>query len=218
MQNDHTHRRGNAPDTPIDRATLLVDAAALVDYLRHTLADQPVVQPPVGIVSSARAAAVLAPLYASAGRPHMLFTLRSLDLSRHSGEISFPGGRSDAADTSLEATALRETYEELGVVPNRVEVLGPLPSVFTGVSSYLITPFIGWLGDVLPSLTPSPAEVAEVIDAPLAALADPAIHHSEIWRRGGVEHLIHFYDFGHYRIWGATGHMLHSFLTLLPPT
>lgn len=204
-------------DVPVDRATLLVDAAALVRYLRDVLAGQPVVQPSSGIVSTARVAAVLAPLYARHGQPHLLFTLRSLDLTRHSGEISFPGGRRDATDLSLEATALRESYEELGLDPARVEVLGALPSVFAGVSNYLVVPFAGWLGETLPPLVPSPSEVAEVIDAPLAALADPAIYHSEIWYRGGGEHLIHFYDFGRYRIWGATGRMLHSLLALLPP-
>lgn len=221
MENEHTRAHNHSyhtSHTSIDRATLLVDAASLVRYLRHTLADQPIVTPASGIVSSARVASVLAPLHARDGRPHLIFTLRSLDLARHSGEISFPGGGHDTADPSIEATALRETYEELGLDPARVEILGPLPSVFTGVSNYLIVPFVGWLGDHLPPLAPSPAEVAEIIDAPLAALADPAIYHSEVWRRGGAEHLIHFYDFGRYRIWGATGNMLHTFLALLPPT
>lgn len=200
------------------RATLLVDAAALVDYLRDLLANQPTVAPNTGIISTARVAAVLAPLYAHHGRPHLIFTLRSLELTRHRGEISFPGGARDASDVSLEATALRETYEELGLDPTRINVLGALPSVFAGVSNYLVAPVVGWLGDELPPLIPNPAEVAEVIDAPLAALADPAIYHSEIWQRGGAERIVHFYDFGRYRIWGVTGRILFSFLALLPPS
>ncbi|MGH2516210.1 MAG: CoA pyrophosphatase, partial [Ktedonobacterales bacterium] len=88
--------------------------------------------------------------------------------------------------------------------------------VFTSVSNYLIVPYGGWLGEGPPELTLNAAEVAEVIEAPLAALANSAIYHTELWRRGGAEHLVHFYDFGAYRIWGATGRILHSLLSLLP--
>lgn len=198
------------------RLRLLNDAAALVTYLRQSLPQHAAPLPASGPAAAAKAAAVLAPLYARDGRPHLLFTQRSLALSRHRGEISFPGGSRDATDGSLQQTALRETAEELGVSPALVEVVGALPSVFTSVSNYLIVPYVGWLGEGLPALTPSASEVAEVIQAPLAALADPAIYHTELWRRGGTEHLVHFYDFGEYRIWGATGRMLHSLLSLLP--
>ena len=96
-------------------------------------------------------------------------------------------------------------------------MVGPLPPVFAAVSNFVITPFIGWLGEGVPTLTPNPAEVAEVIYAPLAALAEPDIYHSELWQRFGTAHLVHFYDFGAYRIWGATARMLHSLIELLPP-
>lgn len=198
------------------RARLLGDAAALVAYLRQSLPPLDAPLPSNGPAASAKVAAVLAPIYARNGHPQLLFTQRSLALSRHRGEISFPGGSRDPTDRTLRQTALRETAEELGLDPAGVEVLGTLPSVFTAVSNYLIVPFVGWLGEGLPTLAPSVAEVAEVIQAPLADLADPAIYHTELWRRGGSEHLIHFYDYGRYRIWGATGRMLHSLLSLLP--
>lgn len=197
------------------RALLLNDATALVAFLRLALPQDTALLASSG-PAAAKAAAVLAPLYAQDGRPYLLFTQRSLTLSSHRGEISFPGGSRDRTDGTLQQTALRETAEELGLDPAHVEVLGTLPSVFTGVSNYLIVPYVGWLGEGLPTLTPNPAEVAEVIRAPIAALADPAIYHTELWRRGGMEHLIHFYDFGAYRIWGATGRILHSLLSLLP--
>jgi 8-oxo-dGTP pyrophosphatase MutT (NUDIX family) len=197
------------------RSRLLADAPTLTAYLRALLSKRPHAQPPA-VPDGARCAAVLAPLYARAGHPYLLFTQRSLDLSRHKGEISFPGGGHDRADASLASTALRETQEELGLAPETIELLGALPAVFAAVSNYLIVPYVGWLGDGLPPLTPSPSEVAGVIEAPLAALADPAIYHTELWRRGDAEHLVHFYDFGEYRIWGATARMLHSLLSLLP--
>ena len=212
------------------RAVFLADAAALVDHLRARLApagddsswyqdEQPLEagsHAPINPAPGARAAAVLAPLYARAGRPHLLFTVRSLDLASHKGEISFPGGSREPEDPSLVWTALRETQEELGIEPARVEVLGALPALFAAVSNFHITPFVGWLGAGPPALAPSPAEVAEVIDAPLDALADPSIYHSEVWQRYGTAHTIHFYDFGAYRIWGATGRMLRTLLDLLP--
>lgn len=196
------------------RARLLDDVAALTAFLRERL---PTLTPtPLSLGSALpREAGVLAPLFALGGRPHLLFTVRSQNLTQHSGEISFPGGARDPDDTSTEHTALRETEEELGLARSSVEVLGALPPVFAGVSNFVITPYVGWLGEGRPQLTPNPREVAVVFDAPLAALADPAIYHSEVWRRFGQAHTIHFYDFGAYRIWGATGRMLRSLLELL---
>jgi 8-oxo-dGTP pyrophosphatase MutT (NUDIX family) len=203
-----------------NRAVLLSRATALVDYLAAVL-------PPLGVSTPAdldlaedmqppRAAGVLVPLYARAGRPHLLFTRRSPALSHHSGQISFPGGSWDPGDDSLAATALRETYEELGIVPEQVQVVGALTTVFTVVSNFLITPIVGWLGEGPVTLAPNPTEVAEVIEAPLAALADPAIFHAEEWVRDGRPHPVYFYDFGPYRIWGATARILHELLGLLP--
>jgi 8-oxo-dGTP pyrophosphatase MutT (NUDIX family) len=198
------------------RATLLSDARLLVPYLRAQLAAlAPAAFAPGA--EAARAAGVLAPRYAVAGRPHLSFTVRSHDLSKHKGEISFPGGSRDLDDRSLSETALREAREEVGLDPVGIELLGPLPPVFAAVSNFVITPFVGWLGEGVPLLTPNPAEVAEVIYAPLTALAEPAIYHSELWQRFGTAHLVHFYDFGAYRIWGATARMLHSLIELLPP-
>lgn len=219
------------------RETLVNDASALVAFLRERLthdaassADDaaafspapPVPLPPALVAAGLlpkepRRAAVLAPLYARAGRPHLLFTVRSLDLSSHRGEISFPGGSWEATDATLAETALREAHEEIGLEPFRVAVLGALPPVFAGPSNFYVTPYVGWIDGELPALTPNPDEVAEVIEAPLAALADPVIYHTEVWERFGASHLLHFYDYGAYRIWGATGRMLFSLLEMLPP-
>ena len=212
-------------NSAITRVELLNDAEALATYLRRRLAEEPfATAESEGLPSDidqaaqhARAAAVLAPLYALNGRPHLLFTRRSADLKAHKGEISFPGGSRDLADVSLEYTALRETHEELGIAPERVEVIGALPPVLAAVSNFFVTPFVGWLGEGVLPLQPNPSEVAEVIEAPLYALADPAIYHTEQWRRGGMAYTIHFYDFGAYRIWGLTGRMLRTLLDRLPP-
>lgn len=221
------------------RSHLLTDAAALIDFLRATLPENPAASERLEDrarqtispgepgseqmatllnehLAHVREAAVLAPIYARDGAPWLIFTVRSLDLASHRGEISFPGGSREQADATLWQTALRESQEEIGLATERVAPVGPLPTVFSAVSNFLIQPYVGWLGEGEPSLTPNPAEVSEVIHAPLAALDDPAIYHSEIWSRAGLEHLIHFYDFGAYRIWGATGRMLNTLLAALP--
>jgi 8-oxo-dGTP pyrophosphatase MutT (NUDIX family) len=202
------------------RRRLLSDAPALIPYLRERLAALDAAEPPLPSLQrfpEARSAAVLAPLYAVDGRPHLLFIRRSADLKSHSGEIAFPGGGHDPADPSLRATALREAQEELAIDPARVDVLGTLPRVFTVVSNYLVLPVVGWLDEGIPPVVPNPYEVAAVIEAPLAALDDPAIFHEELWTRNGVQRPVRFYDFGPHRIWGMTAHVLHTLLALLPP-
>lgn len=209
--------RAGAEELP-SRARLLRDAGALVAYLRDHLGGAPQEEPLASTPARARIAAVLAPLYADAeGRPHLLFTRRTTTLSSHRGEISFPGGSRDASDPSLGWTALRETHEELGIEPERVAILGQLPRVFTGTSNFVVTPYVGWLGPRLPLLVPNEREVAAVIEAPLASLADPAIFHEEHWRREHVTFTVYFYDLGPNRIWGLTGRIVHHLLDLLPP-
>lgn len=204
------------------RDTLLTDAEALASYLgaRLTLpapASGETLAEPRVVGAAPRHAAVLAPLYARDGEPYLLFTRRSADLHSHSGEISFPGGSRDPSDGSLAQTALRESYEELGLERARITLLGALPPAYTVVSNFLVTPYVGWLGEGLPPLRPQVSEVAEVIEAPLSALDNERIYHEELWTRSGVAHTVHFYDFGSYRIWGLTGRLLHQFLALLPP-
>lgn len=207
-------------DEEYDRRVLLTRASALVGYFDATLAAPDAaldVDPMIGpLAQPPRAASVLVPLYARETSPYLLFTRRSPTLSNHSGQISFPGGSRDPDDASLVATALREAHEELGIAPQGVHVLGLLPPVFTVVSNFLITPVVGWLGDALPPLLPNPEEVAAVIEAPLAALADPAIFHAEEWERAGQPHTVYFYDLGPHRIWGATARILRDLLHALP--
>lgn len=197
------------------RIALASDISRLVPYLRHQLASV-AHQAPAVPSGTPRVAAVLAPLYVRHGLPHLLFTRRTTTLSAHRGEISFPGGSRDPGDASLTQTALRECFEELRLDPASVDVLGPLPPLYAAVSNFAVSPFAGWLPDGLPPLVPNPAEVDEIIEAPLVALADPAIYHEEVWQRSGIAHTIHFYDFGPYRIWGLTGRILYTFLALLP--
>ena len=212
---------GSADEAPSEEtlARLLEDPDALEQHLARTL-------PPPGttfavdveygaLPEQPREAAVLLPLYQREGRPYLLFTLRAPSLARHSGQISFPGGSRDPEDSSIVAAALRETHEEIGVPPASVHVLGVLRPVFTVVSNFLISPVVGWIGDEPLHLEPNPGEVAEVIEVPLAHLVDPAIFHAEVWQRGGHDVTVYFYDYGDYRIWGATARIVHDLLRVL---
>src|SRR6266705_6224931 len=153
---------------------------------------------------SARNASVLIGLFDENNETYISFIRRASTLRTHSGEIAFPGGAADVSDVSPIVTALREAQEEIGLDPTRVEVLGILPPVFTVVSNFLITPVVAFLPQGLGTLQLEANEVAELILIPLRGLADPAIAHTEEWTRSGLTRTIYFFDYGPYRIWGAT--------------
>ena len=215
VNSDRQPATGDAPNTPT-RALVLSDAATLANWLRAQLAQVAPAAPIIPDPPTARIAAVLPLLYPRDGVPYLLFTRRSAALPHHRGEISFPGGSRDPEDSSLVATALRETWEELRLDSALIEPLGALPPLFTVVSNFWVTPIVGWLPGGLPPLEPNAAEVDEVIEAPVATLTDPAIFHEETWVRNGVGRAVHFYDYGQYRIWGLTGYILSTLLALLP--
>lgn len=164
---------------------------------------------------SARNAAVLITLFDKDEETHISFIRRASTLRSHSGEIAFPGGASDISDVSPIVTALREAQEEIGLTSSRVEVLGIMPSVFTVVSNFLITPVVAFLPEGPGPLQLQESEVSEIIFLPLKGLANPAIYHTEQWVRDNVQHIVSFFDYGVYRIWGATAHMLTMLLELL---
>ena len=157
-----------------------------------------------------RLAAVLLPLVQG---DRLVLTRRTEHLSRHPGEISFPGGLAHEEDADLAATALRETREELGLPPEEVEVLGALVPVHTFVSSILIVPFVGLVaGD--PVFAPSEAEIAEVLAYPLDELA--AAETTVEWPRGGQVYRGFAYPMrDENTIWGATAGILHQLLERL---
>ncbi len=158
-------------------------------------------------------AAVLVLLCPGNAGPVIILTRRSTELPQHAGQISFPGGRMHANDTSLEATALRETAEETGLDPATVIVLGRLP-VTTVSSGFLITPVVAW-AKARPQLQANPREVVEMIDCPLALALDSAAYKTGSQERDGIRREFWYIEFdGHY-VWGATARMLRSLAVLL---
>jgi 8-oxo-dGTP pyrophosphatase MutT (NUDIX family) len=164
---------------------------------------------------TARKAAVLLGLFDQNYETYLTFIRRASTLRAHSGEIAFPGGATEVNDVSPIVTALREAQEEIGLDPSRVEVLGIMPPVFTVVSNFLITPVVAYLPEGPGTLQLQTSEVAELFLLPLQGLADPAIHHTEQWVRDNVPHTVYFFEYGSYRIWGATARILNTLLELL---
>jgi len=167
---------------------------------------------------SARNASVLIALFEENNETYLSFIRRASTLRAHSGEIAFPGGAADVSDVSPIVTALREAQEEIGLAPTRVEVLGIMAPVFTVVSNFLITPVVAFLPEGPGTLQLQLSEVEEIIFLPLQGLADPSIYHTEQWLREDVSHTVYFFDYGTYRIWGATARMLTMLLDLLRGT
>jgi 8-oxo-dGTP pyrophosphatase MutT (NUDIX family) len=149
-------------------------------------------------------AAVLVPMHGWPDHPGLVFTERRSDLSRHAGEISFPGGRRDEGEELIE-TALREAEEEIGLPRDNVEIAGALPPLGTFVTNYKITPFVGLIAEGM-RFEPNPAEVESVIVASLEDLA--AAYAKRRLVRRGVPIKTDTYLVGDQLIWGATARIL----------
>lgn len=186
--------------------------------LRQRFAQPPAWQPelrgePAFTQRPMAAAAVLLPLVQRQEGLTVLLTQRSEQLSSHSGQVAFPGGRTDPEDRDAIATALREAWEEVGLAPQRAQVLGSLP-VYTTGSAFRVTPVVALVPPQ--RLNPNPHEVAQVFEVPLAFILDPANHqrHRMFWQGREREWFAMPYQDpqGAERfIWGATAGMLRNF-------
>jgi 8-oxo-dGTP pyrophosphatase MutT (NUDIX family) len=161
-------------------------------------------------VPGAKEAAVLVPLFVAADDSlHAVFTERRADLRSHAGEISFPGGSRDDCDADLQATALRECHEELGLPPDAVEIVGALRPTPTFVTDYAIYPFVGLIEPGF-AWVPQEREVARVLELPLDAVR--AGHGKRRLVRRGVPFRTDTYETGGHLIWGATARIVADLL------
>ncbi len=196
---DTIRRRVGAPRAPVDpRAHMLANIDGPISPALRAAIDSP-----------GRAASVLLTLVERPAGLSVLFTERAAHLKDHAGQISFPGGRIRAGETAVDA-ALRETHEEIGLLPTDVEVLGVLDEFLTG-TGFLIKPVVGYVAAGSFIAAPDPTEVASVFEVALAFIADPANITASYRERLGAR--LRTYEVHHsgHRIWGATAAILVNF-------
>lgn len=158
-------------------------------------------------------AAVLLPLLNRDGEYHILFIKRSQRVEDHKGEISFPGGICEKDDGSLERTALREAFEEIGIRPDDVSVLGMLDDIRTLSTRYRVTPVVGAIP--YPYLFAVCAnEVEEIITIPFTHLLNPSSGREKSVIRDGQTYPGYVYHYKNHMIWGATARILKNFFRL----
>lgn len=155
-----------------------------------------------------RPAGVLVAVMMVAGQLHVILTKRASGLKHHPGQIAFPGGKQDAGDPDIIATALREAHEEIGLAPDNVRVLGTMAAHET-VTGYLVTPVIAEVLSPFDFVT-EPGEVDEVFCVPLEHVLQP--ENFQIEGRYWQGHLRRYYTvpYGPYYIWGATARMFRA--------
>ena len=212
---------------PFDPASLPVDGIAgeaavpaerlTVDWLRARFAAPPPWSPEQvdegrlhldGARHAAVRASVLVPLVRREAGLTLLLTQRTAHLSKHAGQVSFPGGRAETSDTSVVDTALRETEEEVGLDRQHVEVLGTLPDYATG-SGFLVTPVVALVQPPF-TLQADPSEVADIFEVPLAFLMDGQHHQRIMAPASSGRHMFYAMPYQQFYIWGATAGMLRN--------
>lgn len=163
-------------------------------------------------------AAVLVPIVMREKEPMVLLTERASQMTTHSGQVAFPGGRLDPEDANIAAAALREAWEEVGLSADYIEVLGSLPT-YTTVTSFIVTPVIALVQPGF-HLTLSPSEVADAFEVPLSHLMNPANHRRHAMVGEGLNarqwFSMPYQDGARERfVWGATAGMLRNLYRFL---
>lgn len=166
------------------------------------------------IVEGRVPSAVLIPLYKEGGKWHIVFIKRSFWVPTHQGQIAFPGGSRHIDDKTLLETALRESWEEIGLRPEDVNILGELDDQLTTTSNFILTPFVG----IIPwpyNFTLCKAEVDDLFTAPIHALMEKPRVKPEMEILNGKEVPSFAYYYKGKRIWGATARVLKKFFEII---
>ncbi len=168
----------------------------------------------VKVPENPRLAAVLLLLYPNElGETHFVLMERTKG-GVHSKQISFPGGQVEEADTDREATALRETYEEVGVPSEDIQVIGRLSELFIPPSQFLVTPVVGYMNQ-RPQFVLESSEVASIIEVPLSLLREKSTVKQKVLNVQGMEFEAPYYDIHGHVVWGATAMMLSEFIAII---
>ncbi len=174
----------------------------------------PSVRKPIQTDYPERHSSVLLLLYPVRDIIHIVFMKRQHDGGPHSGQISFPGGGAEKEDQSPIHTALREAYEETGVKPDMVEVLGTLTPLHIPVSNNIVLPVVGYMPRK-PVFTIDQAEVDYLIEAPLSLLLKSSTTKTKYIDFNGNKITVPYFDIDNHHIWGATAMILSEFLEIV---
>lgn len=189
----------------VAQESYLLPETGLEDYLNSGIFSEP-----------PRPAAVLIPFVRIENEWHIVFTRRNNDLPEHSGQVAFPGGRADPGDASPEDTALREAYEEIGLPPESVRIMGRMKS-FATISNYHITPVVGLAPWPFP-VRIAHIEVSRVFTIPWRWLADPSNHEIRL-RALPVPRepipVIYFKSYDGEVLWGVSAYIVLNLLAIL---
>ena len=159
--------------------------------------------------------AVLVPLFEQQGSIHIVFTARGYDVEHHKGQISFPGGVVENSDKSFYDTAIRESYEEIGLMPEDVEILGSLDETFVAASKFTIHPVVGIIPEKY-EFSIQRKEVDRIITIPINVFFSESNNKKECheYESGRIWHGP-TYLFGSDVIWGATARIMDNFMRLI---
>ena len=162
-------------------------------------------------------ASVLIPLLMEDGACRVVFTERTHKVEHHKGQISFPGGGVDETDPSFEATAIREAHEEIGLLPEDVEILGRLDDTLTLVSNYVVHPVVGRIKPKTDFVV-NPHEVERIIRVPLEVFLRAGAGDRDHWvEYEGVKYRTAAYQYKADLIWGATARIMEKFVEIIGP-
>ena len=165
------------------------------------------------IPPGSRVAAALVLLYPIRRQVHLVLTRRAGTLDQHAGQVSLPGGAVDG-DETVEAAALREAREEIGLETTDLRIIGQLSALYIPVSNYALHPVVAVL-DRRPALVPATAEVAHILEIPLDELRDPKrLRQGRRWR-GDDAITVPYFELQGERVWGATAMVLGELLHLM---
>lgn len=159
-----------------------------------------------------REAAVLMPVFEWENEYHFLLTRRTQEVQTHKGQISFPGGMREGEE-GLVKTALRETFEEVGIEESRIEILGRFHD-YVSITDYRVTPFAGFISEPFTTI-PQIHEVAEILQVPFRIFLDPGRLRIEKSTFVDRDANVYFYSYGTHQIWGLTARIIKDFLEAL---
>ncbi|UII31776.1 CoA pyrophosphatase [Fulvivirga ulvae] len=162
-----------------------------------------------------RLGGVMVLLYPKGNEIYLPLTQRHDYGGTHGGQVSFPGGKWEEGDPDLEFTALRETYEEIGVQKSDVQIIGRLTDLYIPPSNFRVSPVVGYV-DEYPAFTLDPYEVKALIEVPLSELIkETTLKRKDILVRGNYRLNAPFFDIDGKVVWGATAMMLAELVALV---